>query len=354
MYFDNIYFAKDDVVAPSAPTTAPAVPTEDAADVVSLYSDEYTTTGGFDLPYWGQSSMLADTTVASNKVLKGEAFTYQGFQFGEVNATEKGLGKLHLDIWSQDATPVKVYVISAGQDSEYVAVTPTAGAWKSVEVDLDAFTKIDKTKIFQVKLDTGIQPTTKVMYFDNIYFAKDDVVAPSAPTTAPAVPTEDAADVISLYSDSYDDVPVDTWSAGWDQANVSDATVAGNAVKRYADLVFAGIEFTGDPIDTSAMTHLHLDVWKRDPDSQLKIKLVDFGTDGVYGGGNEVEHEVTFNTSGTPDIAGNEWVGLDIPLSEFTGLTTREHVAQMVVSGGGAGDTLWVDNVYFYNANPVG
>ncbi|MEN9775426.1 MAG: Beta-glucanase precursor, partial [Pseudomonadota bacterium] len=40
--------------APSAPTTAPAVPTAVASDVVSLYSDAYTTTGGFDLPYWGQ------------------------------------------------------------------------------------------------------------------------------------------------------------------------------------------------------------------------------------------------------------------------------------------------------------
>jgi beta-glucanase (GH16 family) len=165
----RVYQAQQSVPAPA---TAPAAPTALAADVASLYSDVYTSTAGFDLPNWGQSKMLADTTVASNKVLKGDAFTYQGFQFDAIDATSNGLGKLHLDLWSQDGTPVKVYVISAGQDSDYVEVTPKAGAWKAVDIELSAFNKIDQSKIIQVKLDTGIQPTTKVMYFDNIYFGK--------------------------------------------------------------------------------------------------------------------------------------------------------------------------------------
>jgi hypothetical protein len=63
-----------------------------------------------------------------------------------------------------------VYVISDGQDTESVEVVPTAGAWKSVDIALSSFTKINKAAIFQVKLDTAIQPITKVMYFDNIYF----------------------------------------------------------------------------------------------------------------------------------------------------------------------------------------
>ena len=316
--------------------------------MVSLYSDAYTTTGGFDIPNWGQSKMVADTTIASNKVLKGEAFTYQGFQFDAVNATTKGLGKLHLDIWSKDATPVKVYVISAGQDSEFVTITPTAGAWKAVDIDLSAFTKIDKANIIQVKLDTAIQPTTKEMYFDNIYFGKAD--APSAPTTAPTAPTEAAGDVVSLFSEVYTNTTINTWSAGWDQADVTDITIAGNAVKQYSDLSFAGIEFTSSPINASNMTHLHLDVWKKNADSIFKIKLVDFGADGAFGGGNDVEHELVYNATGKPSLAGNQWVSLDIPLSDLTGLTTRGHLAQMIVSGSGTGDTVWLDNLYLYSS----
>jgi hypothetical protein len=35
-----------------------------------------------------------------------------------------------------------------------------------------------------------------------------------------------------------------------------------------------------------------------------------------------------------------------VPLSEFTGLTTKAHIAQLVLSGAPAG-TVYIDNVYF-------
>jgi hypothetical protein len=140
-----------------------------------LYSDSYTPVAGFDIPNWGQGQMLANTTVAGNQVLKGDLFTYQGFQFNPINATALGLTSMHIDVWSADATPVKVYVISAGKDAVFFEVVPTAGAWKGVDIPLSTFTNIDKTAIFQVKLDTALQPVTKVMYFDNIYFGKAGV-----------------------------------------------------------------------------------------------------------------------------------------------------------------------------------
>ena len=156
----------------AAPTTAPTAPTVAAANVKSLFSDAYPTTAGFDLPNWGQSQIVTEVTVAGNKVLKGDQFTYQGFQFDPLNATTLGLTNLHIDIWSADATPVKAYIISAGQDSESVDIVPTAGAWKGVDIPLSSFTKINKGAVFQLKLDTTLQPTKKVMYFDNLYFWK--------------------------------------------------------------------------------------------------------------------------------------------------------------------------------------
>ena len=58
---------------------------------------------------------------------------------------------------------------------------------------------------------------------------------------------------------------VDTWSADWDQADVTDVKIAGNDTKKYTNLVFAGIEFTSQPIDADAMTHFHMDIWTPDP-----------------------------------------------------------------------------------------
>ena len=45
------------------------------------------------------------------------------------------------------------------------------------------------------------------------------------------------------------------------------------------------------------MTHFHMDVWTpdvTDGSSAYYIKLIDFGADGVYGGGDDVEHELVF------------------------------------------------------------
>jgi hypothetical protein len=78
----------------------------------------------------------------------------------------------------------------------------------------------------------------------------------------------------------------------------------------------------------------------------FRIKLVDFGANGVYQGTPNDDTE--FELSYTPVL--NEWNGYDIPLSSFTGLTSRAHIAQLIFSGNPAGaGTVFVDNVYFSN-----
>ena len=47
-----------------------------------------------------------------------------------------------------------------------------------------------------------------------------------------------------------------------------------------------------------------------------------------------------------PALATGQWVSLDVPLSSFAGLTTRGHLAQMIISGDP--NTVYVDNIYFY------
>jgi hypothetical protein len=185
------------------------------------------------------------------------------------------------------------------------------------------------------------------VYVDNVYFYKE---APTAPTEPAPTPTLEAANVVSLFSDAYTDVPVDTWSAVWDAADVEDVQIGGNDTKKYTNLVFAGIEATSQPIDGSAMTHFHFDFWTPDPTADpavFKIKLVDFGADGAFGGGDDVEYELTLNASSTPPLATGSWVSFDIPLSEFVGLTTRGHLAQIIISGDP--NTVFLDNILLHN-----
>ena len=111
-------------------------------------------------------------------------------------------------------------------------------------------------------------------------------------------------------------------------------------------------------------------LWQMPAPTQLRLKLVDYGADGVYGGGevsedrglleaaadwardafsldrvDDAEHEIAIRP---PVLRANEWVELDLPLSDFSELRTREHLSRMVLAGDLA--ELYLANVYLYRA----
>lgn len=346
-------------VAP--PTAAAPVPTRPAAEVVSLFSGAYTSVPvGTWSASWDQAD-VADARVAGDDVKKYTNLVFAGIEFTSPTVDASAMTHLHLDVWTYDASNLRVKLVDfgadgafgGGDDSEHeVALsgssTPplTAGAWSSLDLPLSAFGGLAARGHLAQLILVG---TGGTVYLDNLYFYQEEVVAPTEPTVAAPTPTYAADDVIALFSNAYAARPVDTWSASWDQADVADVSIAGDDVKKYTDLVFAGIEFTSAPIDASAMTSLRLDLWTpgaTDLPAQFRIKLVDFGANGVWGGGDDVEHEVALTASTTPGLATGSWVTLDVPLSAFTGLTTRGHLAQLIISGDLR--TVFVDNVLLH------
>jgi len=165
-----------------------------------------------------------------------------------------------------------------------------------------------------------------------------------APTTAAPTPTAAAADVISMYSDAYTNVGVDTWLTSWSAGNTSTLQIAGNNTRVYTNLDFVGIETTSlNLINATAMTKFNINVYTPNM-TQVRIKLVDFGANGIYQGSpnDDKEHELTY----TP--VQNAWNSYSISLSDFTNLTTRARIAQLILSGfPTASGTLYIDNVYF-------
>lgn len=167
-------------------------------------------------------------------------------------------------------------------------------------------------------------------------------------TPAPVPPTRNPANVISMYSNAYTNVPIDTWNTRWQFSTADEffITISNDNVIRYKNLNFVGIEFTSNKINATAMTHFHMDIWTPDntvPPNNFKILLVDFGANGSFGGGDDRSHEITI---AVPTLVSNNWVSIDVPLSVFTGLTTRANLAQLVLSG--TVPNVFVDNVYFY------
>ncbi|MBD3220991.1 hypothetical protein GF314_07080 [bacterium] len=176
-----------------------------------------------------------------------------------------------------------------------------------------------------------------------------------APPDMPApTPTDAPADVISIYSDAYDDIAVDTWLAEWTFGGieVEDQQIQGDDVKAYTGFngpaFYTGIEFTNDLIDAEAagMTHFHMDIYVP-VGTRFGFKLVDFGDDGVFGGGDDTEFQVDLDADSTPPLVTGEWISLDLPLTDFAGMNFG-HVAQIVLAGIDTG-SLWIDNVYFHD-----
>ena len=346
-------------VAP--PTAAAPTPTRPASEVLSLFSNAYPNAPVSNWSTSWDQADVADVKIAGNDVKKYTNLVFAGIEFTAPVVNASSMTHLHLDVWTYDSKELRLKLVDfgadgafgGGDDSEHeltlsAGTTPrlTTGAWNSLDIPLAAFSGLRGRGQLAQLIVAGSSST---LYLDNLYFYKEAVVAPSEPGTAAPTPTYAAGDVISLFSNAFTNRTVDTWSASWDQADVADVKIAGNDVKKYSNLVFAGIEFTSAPIDASAMTTLRLDLWTPDATAapaQFRVKLVDFGANGSFGGGDDVEHEVTLTAATTPALRTGSWVTLELPLSTFTGLTTRRNLAQLIISGDLR--TVFLDNVLLH------
>lgn len=240
---------------------------------------------------------------------------------------------------------VRVYQNGSNDTEHEIALgqqTMSTGTWISIDIPLSEFRELaSKEHLAQLILSGDMSN----VFVDNVYFY--NAGSSPVPTVPAPTPTVEAADVISIFSDAYANVPVDTWSASWDQADVDPYSVGGNNVMKYSNLVYAGIEFTTSPIIASGMKFFHMDVWTPDTTAApavFKVKLVDFGANGVWdGGGDDVEHEVILDDG---IMNTGSWVSIELELTEFTDLITRGHLAQLIISGDP--NTVFVDNVLLH------
>ena len=84
VYFDNIYFWKESTTATEPSASAPA-PTEDASNVISVFSDAYTDIAASNLIRTGQGTDATIATIANNEVYKQANLNYQGLNIGSAN-----------------------------------------------------------------------------------------------------------------------------------------------------------------------------------------------------------------------------------------------------------------------------
>ncbi|MBT4927717.1 hypothetical protein HON17_05815, partial [bacterium] len=204
----------------SQPTTVPAAPMMAATDVISIYSDSYTDIATNYNPGWGQPTTVNTTYLTvgdpANNVLAYTGFTFQGTELTATDASSMDF--LHIDVWVAagtdrllKVTPVNNATGGTGANDILVNVPLTPGAWNSIDIPKSDFTGMTWDNVFQLKFDGqfngdgSAQAAGYDVYLDNIYFGKNANTS-LVPLTVPPAPTMAAADVISIYSDSYTDI----------------------------------------------------------------------------------------------------------------------------------------------------
>jgi hypothetical protein len=325
VYFDNIVTPDGDVLPPPAePTTAPETPTEAASSVISIYSDSYDNIPDTNYnPGWGQSTVVTvNEEIAGNNTLKYANLNYQGTEFTVQNVS--GYDYLHVDFWTPNSTTLEFYLISTGAEGSYT-LPITHEQWVSVDIPLSAYSgSVDLADVFQFKVVGN-----GTVWFDNYYFFQDSGGTTTEPTTSAAIPTQDAANVISIYSDTYDNVPNTNYSPDWGQNTIVTVNemIAGNNTLKYANLNYQGTEFTSQNL--VAYEYLHVDFWTADAAS-LDFFVISPGAETSY----------------SLPITQEQWVSVDIPLSHYSDVVNLAEVFQFKVVGNG---TVWFDNFYFWH-----
>ncbi|MEQ8239868.1 MAG: family 16 glycosylhydrolase [Cyclobacteriaceae bacterium] len=334
------------------PEAAAADPTVNATEVVSIYSHAYADLTGINYnPDLGQTTTYETFTVSGNDMLRFKNFDYQGIEFNQaLDLSAKT--HLHLDLWTKDADNLKVSVISNyGDTREYlVGLTPINQlVWNSYNIPLTDFSGagVPLDAIIQLKLDGKSGTAPSEIFVDNIYFY-NQTTPPDAPVTGPGQPVEYQS-MISLFSDHFTNAPMDTWLTAWSVAAMDEVSLSGNNARKYYNLDYAGIEMTNNQIDLTNMSYVHIDYWT--PDAQeFGFKLVDFGADGVYS--PQVDDSEDY--AAMDPLVTHEWASVDIPLSQFTKLQNMNNIAQIILVGKPVGAaTVYIDNVYFHNNQPV-
>lgn len=217
-----------------------------------------------------------------------------------------------------------------GTPLELVGTNTVVNQWE--ELTFDFSTAIGQTYSRIVIIpDFLARSQNNTIYIDNIRVPQGQIVVIPEPTVPAPIPSVPANNVISVFSDSYVNIPGTNLNPNWGQSTtVSFPTIQGNSVMRYLNLNYQGIELGSNQNLTAAgMQYLHLDFWNANS-TNLGVYLISPGP---------VETRVAL----IPPGASQTWVSVDIPLSSFAPVNLS-NVFQLKFDGNG---TIYLDNIYF-------
>jgi hypothetical protein len=315
------------------------VPTFDPADVISIFSENYPNVpveyyNGYWEPY--QTTLSADFEVGGDHILHYTDFNFVGIEFSAPTIDASAMTHLYMDIYipnqlTTDAK-MKIEVVddAGGGTGAFFKDIPASMSqqWVRIDMPFDDIAGLNSRAALMQIIFVNESGNISNFYADNILIYNNGTTPPPpvAPENPAPAPTHPAANVIAVYSDTYEIIQ-GTDYPDWGQLTVvSDVQIQGNNTLKFAGLNYQGIQL-GSSQNISAMNYLHLDFWTANS-SALNIVLISPGP-------VETPYSLIVPTSG--------WASIDIPLSSFTPVNLSD-VIQLKFDGNG---DIWLDNIYF-------
>lgn len=174
----------------------------------------------------------------------------------------------------------------------------------------------------------------------------------------PPTPTRDPSKVLSIFSDSYTNVPVAYYNGFWfpgQSTTSADFSVNGNNFLYYKTFNYVGIATSGldpttgafiPPLNATNMTNIHFNMYIPNnvpPNFSFLISIEDWGANQIDNGGDDTRQQIFVTAS---QVQANSWVTIEAPLT----LANRNNIGLIIMENinGSSLSDFYMDNIYFY------
>ena len=186
--------------------------------------------------------------------------------------------------------------------------------------------------------------------FNGVQASGSLIINCQGPFVNAPIPTRPVSNVLSVFSDTYSNVPVTYYNGFWTPGSITgsaDFSYNGNNILNYTTFNYVGIAFTNPTLNTTNMTHVHFNMYipgNVPPNFSFLISIEDWGPNQVDNGGDDTRQQIFVNAS---QVQPNSWVTIEAPLT----LANRNNIGLIIMENinGSSLSNFYMDNIYFYN-----
>ncbi|WP_415060149.1 glycosyl hydrolase family 16 [Flavobacterium sp.] len=163
------------------------------------------------------------------------------------------------------------------------------------------------------------------------------------------IPTRNPANVLSVFSDTYNNVPVTYYNGFWTPGSTTgsaDFSVNGNNILNYTTFNYVGIAFANPTLNATEMTNIHFNMYipgSVPSNFSFLISIEDWGPNQVDNGGDDTRQQIFVTAS---QVQANTWITIESPLT----LVNKNNIGLIIMENinGSSLTNFYMDNIYFY------